>query len=220
MPAQNRAKALQRYVQYSEIKYLLDRLIQIQEKDRFVSMAILSESDGEGKTFVCAALGTAYAERLHKKVLIVDTTSPRPMSTPAPAKGRSKTDLLTELLEESDNVDVISLRDWSGLKTGGEADEYQLKALLAQNATQYSLVLVDTSSLSRRNRHNFDPALTARQCDVSVIVSGRTELGTDISEEHKRRITGSGIRLIGMIHNQGEAPQQPESQGSITHGKQ
>jgi Mrp family chromosome partitioning ATPase len=213
-------KDLHNFIQYTEIKNLLDRLLLLQETEKFHSLAVLSEFDGEGKTFVAAALAVAYTERLKRKVLIVDTTTPRQLHLPVSAKTRKKSELLGELLEEAEQVDVISLSEWSGMKSHGNADEYQIKKLFAQIATQYSLILVDTSSLSRRNRNNFNPVLIARQCDASILISARSEIAPAISEEHKNNIVNSHVKLIGMIHNQHEIVNAAQPLESITHGKQ
>ena len=199
----DRAKALQKFIQYTEIKSLLDRILHLQETEKFQSLAILSELDGEGKTFITATLAHAYTERLKKKVLVVDASnSGNRNSTPVPAHARQKGDLLSELLEESPLVDVISLRDWGGAKA--DADEYQLKALFAQTGSKYGLILVDTSALSRKNRNNFDPVVIARQCEASILLSARSDVPQDISSENRKRILDSGIKLIGMIFNHGE----------------
>jgi Mrp family chromosome partitioning ATPase len=198
-----RAKALQNFIQYSEIKSLLDRIIHLQETEKFQSLAVLSELDGEGKTFITAVLAHAYTERVKKKALVVDASnSGSGSAVPVQAASRQRGDLLSELLEESALVDVISLRDWGGAKT--DADEYQLKTLFAQTASKYGLILVDTSALSRRNRNNFDPFVIARQCEASVLLSARSDVPQDISVENRKRIFDSKIKLIGMIFNHGE----------------
>jgi Mrp family chromosome partitioning ATPase len=222
MPGITRATALQRYIHYAEVKHVLDRLLMLQETLKFQSLAILSEYDGEGKTFVTGALAAAYMERLKRKVLIVDSATPRPISAPTSGSSlaRQKNSALGDLLEESDHVDVISLKDWSGLKQGGNADEYRLKALFAQNASPYGLVLVDTSSLARKNRNNFDPILIARQCDAAILVSTQNELAENVSEENKKQLFGAGIKLIGMIHNNGEKQVVIPGRGGVIHGKQ
>ncbi|MDR3607103.1 MAG: hypothetical protein P4M08_06970 [Oligoflexia bacterium] len=198
-----KAEALLNYIQYSETKDLLDRLLMLQENAKFKSVVVLSELSGEGKTFVTAALALAYTERLKKRVLVVDTATPRPAGAANP--GRPSPDLLNELLERSETVDVISLRAWSGLKKGGDAAEYQLKALFSQVAAQYGLVLVDTSSLARKNRNNLDPSVIARQCDAAVLVSSKIEFAVNVSLENRKRMEASGIKLIGMIYNRGGA---------------
>jgi Mrp family chromosome partitioning ATPase len=215
----SQAKQLRRFVQFVEMKSLLDRVLQLQEQAKFHTLALLSEFDGEGKTFITAALARAYTERLHRKVLIVDASTPQPAHAPVPAKNRRGADLLGSLLDDAEDIDIIGLREWSGSQPGAKVDEYKIQALFAQMASRYSLVFVDTSSLSRRNLNNFDPALIARQCDAALLISSRSEIVQNISEEHRRRIQGQNIRLIGMIHNQGEAGHAPPRAKSEKHGK-
>jgi Mrp family chromosome partitioning ATPase len=186
------------------MKHLLDRLLMLQEEDKFTSVAVLSELNDEGKTFVTAALALAYTDRLKKRVLVVDTSTPPPAkageSAPAGQVGQ-----LHELLDKVDTVDVITFREWSGLAKGQDADEYQLKILLSQ--VGYGLILVDTCALMRRNRNNLDPAVIGRQCDAAVLVSAGTEVSDEISDENRKRLITSGVNLVGMIHNQrGIAP--------------
>jgi Mrp family chromosome partitioning ATPase len=209
------SEALQKFVQYTEIKNLLDRIILLQEQEKFRSIAVLSELDGDGKTFITAVLALAHTARLKKKVLVVDTSSAHANSQPGPAMTRKKTDLLAELLEHSTAVDLISLRDWENPKA--TVDEYQLKALFDQVASKYALVIVDTSSLSRKNRNNFDPVVIARQCDVSILVGAHKPVDPDVSAANKKRITDSSIKLVGMVQNQWVEPvsQPNRKQGSV-----
>lgn len=185
----------------------MDRILLIQETERFTSLSILSEDDGEGKTFVTAALAVAYATRFQRKVLVIDTSNPVAIDTPSPAKALKKVNLLAELLEPVNEIDVIPLRDWSGAKKTprGNVDEYQVKALLDQVGTTYALVLVDTSSLGRRNRNNFDPVLIARQTGAAILVTTGGQMDPEISIQNRKRIADAKINLIGAVYNQGIA---------------
>jgi Mrp family chromosome partitioning ATPase len=202
--------ALQDYVRYAEIKEILDRLVQLQKTENFESLAILSESDGEGKTFLTATLALAFTERQRKKVLIVDTSNAdRRNAVPVPARERNTKDLLSELLESSFDVDIISLKDYKGSKE--IVDEYQIKDLFNLNREKYGLILVDTSALSRKNRNNFDPLVIAYQCDASLLVSSKNDAPEGSSSENKKRILGSKIKLIGMVYNQGKVRKNESS---------
>ncbi len=202
----DKAKSLRSFIQYAEVKSLIDRILLLQETEKFKSVAFLSEYDGEGKTFLIAALALAYSERLNKKVLVIDTSSNNTASTPLPAKDLKENYLLAELLEDTTKVEVMVMRDWAKLRLSPGIDEYQLNALLSENNQNYSMILVDTSSLSRKNKNNFDPLVIARQCDVSVLVSGQPRVREQISTDNRKRIHDAGIRLLGLIYNQGENP--------------
>jgi Mrp family chromosome partitioning ATPase len=178
----------------------------IQEDEQFNSVAVLSELNSEGKTLVTASLALAYSDRLKKKVLVIDTASER-----------GATSALAELLDKTETVDVVALRDWSGLKKGADggqdADEYQLKILLTQVASQYGLILVDTCALSRRNRNNLDPAVIGRQCDAAILVSADSGAPDEVSVQNRKRLVASGVNLVGMVHNQ-RSPQRGSERGS------
>ena len=199
----DKATSLKSFIQYAEVKSLLDRILILQEQEKFQSLAFLSEFDGEGKTFLISAIALAYSERLNKKVLVIDTSS-NAMSTPAPAKELKENYLLTELLEDTTKVELMVMRDWAKLRLSPGIDEYQLNALLKEVGHRYSLVLVDTSSLSRRNKNNFDPIVIARQCDAAILVSGQSRLRDQFAGDHRKRLHDSGIKLLGLIYNQGE----------------
>ena len=150
-----------------------------------------------------AALALAYSERLNKKVLVIDTSSAS-MEMPMPAKDLKRNHLLTELLEDTTRVELLMMRDWARLKRNPNSDEYQLNELLKEVDGDYSLILVDTSSLARRNKNNFDPIVIARQCDASILVSGQAKAREQLSTDHRKRIHDSGIKLLGLIYNQGK----------------
>ena len=199
----NHSSALESFIQYAEIKSLIDRLLIIQEQKKISVLALLSEQDEAGKTFVAATLALAHTSRIKKKVLVIDTSSPRPMNKPVPVSSvKSHQSLLTQLLEDSTLIDVISLRDWEN--ADANVDEYRLKSLIEKVRGQYSLILVDTSSLSRKNKNNFDPVVIARQCDAAILISAAAEVPQDISNENRKRLQDSSINLVGMIHNQGK----------------
>lgn len=190
----DKAKALKNFIQYSEVKLLLDQILVLQEQAHFQSIAIISEFQGEGKSFICAALALVYSERLNKKVLVIDTT----VEANAP-------DLLAELLEDTTRVDLISLKTLRGASSTQAPDEYELKRLLTEKKPLYSLILVDSASLSKRNKNNYDPVVIARQCDAAILVSGNTKPAEAPAAEHQKKIHDAEIKLIGMIYNQGNA---------------
>ncbi len=187
----NTTESLQSFTQYAEIKSLLDRILHLQERDNFKTLALISEHDGEGKSFLAATLAYAYTRRKNKKALIIDTSN----------SGAEKIEAVKELLEQQSHVDLITLREWEG---GNSIDEYQLKKLVSQSSQNYGLILVDTSSLFRRNKNNFDPLVIARQCDASLLVTSRSDLPTETSVENKKKLVDSGIKILGMVYNQGE----------------
>ncbi len=182
--------SLQTFIQYSEIKSLLDRIIQLQDLQKFKSLAIVSEQDGEGKSFLAATLGYAYTSRKQSKVMIVDTSATALPGEPNP---------LRDFLEQQPLIDFTSLREWDKNNT---ADEYQLKTLFAKTGQNYGLIIVDTSALFRKNKNNFDPFLIARLCDAAILVTSRSDLPTEKSQDNKKRIVESNIHLLGMVHNQ------------------
>ena len=44
----DKAKSLKSFIQYTEVKSLLDRILLLQEQEKFRSITLLSEFDGEG----------------------------------------------------------------------------------------------------------------------------------------------------------------------------
>jgi Mrp family chromosome partitioning ATPase len=180
-----RVEVLKSYIRQAELESLVERFRILQDEQKFRSVAIISEFDDEGKTFVSAALALAYAERSKKRVLVVDTTADSNL-TPNPL-----THSLIEMLDKHDAVDLVDA-----------LDENSLSALLSRVTTQYGLVLVDTTALRKKNKKNLDPSAVGRQCDAALWVSANQDGEVGVSNENHQRLIGSGINLVGVIHNQ------------------
>lgn len=189
------AEPFRNYIQYSEVKNILDRIFVLQEKEHFKSLTILSEADGEGKSFFASVLAIAYAERFSKKVLLIDCSEP----------SREHLARLSSIVSSMDEIDFISLREWSQKqgKNKNGAEEYQLKPLLEQVSGDYDLIILDTSSLARRNRNNLDPILIARQSGAAILITGPTQINPESTLESRKRTTEANIRFLGAIYNHG-----------------
>jgi Mrp family chromosome partitioning ATPase len=182
---QEQVETFKSYISQAELTSLVESFRALQDEQKFRSVAIISEFDDEGKTFVTATLALAYAARSKKRVLVVDTTADS-NSSPNPEPHS-----LNPMLDKHEAVDVVDAFDENGLSV-----------LLSGVTTQYGLVLVDTTSLRKKNKQNLDPSAVGRQCDAAIWVSSNQEGDVGVSSENHQRLIGSGINLVGVIHNQ------------------
>jgi hypothetical protein len=61
------------YIRNNDFKRLLGKILSTVEKEKALSLAVLSAEPGDGKTFMIAAMALGYAVLLQKRVLIVNT---------------------------------------------------------------------------------------------------------------------------------------------------
>jgi len=195
---------LEHITAYSEIKKILDNIGHLQQRESFKSIALLSFLPAEGRTLFAATLAMAYANTWKRKVLIVNSCTVK----------RSGSLTLDQCLGEPSKpntskffgshhplVDMISLSDWVGTanEPSQSADKYRIRELTSR--PDYSLVIIDTSPISSKNRNNFDPIALARQADASILLISQGILKNFSIDTYLEEVKDPHIRLIGVVEN-------------------
>jgi Mrp family chromosome partitioning ATPase len=203
--------------QYSEIKRLADQIIQMQRQKPFRSLAVVSLFPGEGKTLFTALMAMAYADACQTRVLVVDTATLRhPASLVLKQCFDSSYPLIDAIsLEEyrhskaeestlnksSDAAFKADFMNGSVSMVKKESDQFLIRKLAQERASQYGLVLLDTAPLTTRNKGNIDPLLVARIADVSVLVLNPQRMPVTNIATHMKILKDPALHLMGIVSN-------------------
>ncbi|RMG39727.1 MAG: tyrosine-protein kinase family protein [Candidatus Dadabacteria bacterium] len=204
MPANKAASAnhllnvLSDYIKESSFKRLLNQIVTAQASDNFVTVAVLSELAGEGRSFFISALALAYMRYLDGQVLIVDATNQ--------TKRRS---LFLEcvLAEKRTNkgglarVDLITTRSLENVDH--DSVDFQLGAFISDLKPQYELILVDTVPLAYEGRDCIDPFIVARHADRAILLTSPASIRQDNLRKTVRDLERCRIKLLGTAFNNG-----------------
>lgn len=197
------------YIRYSEFKRLLGELAVMVDRDRFKTIAVLSEHPGEGKTFLVSAMALGYASLLDRKVLIVDTVIRNDESHSlylkkiyeehleyAPFLGGAKTHVARM-------IELISPEMRENKEDSGDAADFRIGTYVNSIKDNYDLILVDTCALGAKNKRNIDPVIVARQSDASILVTSDRSLNRESVQRVKQIMAQWHVRVVGVIHNAG-----------------
>ena len=193
------------YLRFSESKRLLNQLALLQEREKFKTLALLSEVANEGKSFLALMLAYGFASLLHRRVLLVDAVyqthgrtlyldrlmgpreergMPRPKSEPNPGV----IDLLTTRSEE---VAHLSTTD------------FQLGPYIEENKALYDWVLYDTCALNAAGKEHLDPVVISRSADRALLVMSPRSIRAEALTRLKGKLQDWNVRLIGTVYNSG-----------------
>jgi Mrp family chromosome partitioning ATPase len=202
--------------QYSEIKRLADHIIQLQRLKPFRSLAVISLFPGEGKTLFSALMAMAYTDACQTRVLVVDTATQRhPASLVLKQCFNASYPLVDALsIDEyrrngSTSRDPLEEASFKADFTNGtvnamvkkESDQFLIRKLAQERASQYGLVLLDTAPLTTRNKGNIDPLLAARVADASVLVVNPQRMPAANLAPHLKILKDSSLHLMGIVSN-------------------
>lgn len=217
---------MQDYVHYSELRQLTYNIAALQQEKRFHSLAVLSFFPAEGKTLLCAALASAYAETCRSKVLVVDTATYHNKGSLAlgDCLGQSASMVDVKSLDALRKNGLSRLLLSSGTPPPmGKAPEVEpevvqavppraspppdndfaiLKNVADQASREYGLVLMDTAPLNAKNKSNIDPLLVARLADASVLVVSRKFLEAGNMNSSLKVLQDPALHLLGLISNE------------------
>jgi Mrp family chromosome partitioning ATPase len=218
------ADRLKDVVQYSEVKRLADNVMLLQRQKQFRSLAVLSLFPREGKTLFTAAMALSYADAMQSRVLVVDTTTLRhpqslilkqciDASSPmidlisleeyrrgTTTNGNSNGNGSYHAAEENAlKPDVVNPP--VNLLVRRESDQFLIKKLADERASQYGLILLDTAPLTAKNKSNIDPMLVARMADASVLVMN-PHLQSSSLDLHLKILKDPALHLMGIISNE------------------
>lgn len=214
------ADRLKEVIHYAEIRRMADNILLLQQQKQFRSLAVLSLFPGEGKTLFCALMAMAYSEASQTRVLAVDSAT---LHTPRSLRLKMCLDptypmidfLALEEYRQSANGNGsfsghpeqdLPVRDTHnasvGLLVRKESDQLLLRKLSEEHANQYGLILLDTTSLTTRNKGNIDPLVMARMADASVLVMNPHNANRSNIDIPLSLLKDPALHLIGIISNE------------------
>jgi len=217
---------LQEFIRYSELKQLAYNIATLQQKKMFRSLAVLSCLPAEGKTLFCAAMAMAYVETCRSKVLVVDTTTMQHEGSlvlrdcfngSAPlvevlsledlrnGSGGSVPPCAARYREDNEPVqepEVTHDMPSMSLSVPGGTDLSLIQSVAAERSKQYGLVLLDTISLSAKNRNNVDALLVAHMSGASVLVVSQKFLNAPGLNASLKVLRDPALHLIGLVSNE------------------
>lgn len=182
---------LYEFLQHAQFKRLLSQVRAAEETAGIRSISIMSEYEGEGKTFFTSVLALGYASLLKRRVAIVDTVTPRGVS-------RNKNWSPTQYPLHMDYVGSLHINDVSP-----DATDFQIAEYIAALERDYDLILLDTCALSTSNAYTMDPFIISHHADSALFLTSRRSLGKDQLLRLRREVGRWNIKVLGTVHNEG-----------------
>jgi Mrp family chromosome partitioning ATPase len=187
--------AVQKMLQYMEMRRCIDRIFDRVDSPRIV--AVTSLVPGEGKTTFCLAAAWSLAERLGRKVLVVDTAN----------LVRSKSTILSEVC----GVEMDRPFEVQKVQGGPASMSYTwippsmgstrtLKAQIERLSADFDVVIMDTVALSISSRLENDPLEMASVANAMVLVRGETRIELDANVKLEE-LQNAGVRVLGIVAN-------------------
>lgn len=192
---------LNEYINYSEIKQVIDNIHTQVKHQKIKTIAVLSEFNEEGKSFFTATLCIAYSKFYNEKVLLIDTS---------PIKNNFASFIDQEAKNAKDsiikstifpNFDVVNILDFP--RQNGEISEYQIDIMAKEFSDDYSLVMIDTTAFGSRNRNNAHPLVIAKRCDSSILIVSEISSSKKELDRFQLSLKESHVKLLGVIYNEG-----------------
>lgn len=194
---------LNEYINYSEIKQVIDNIHTQVKSQNIKTIAILSEFNEEGKSFFTATLCIAYSKFYNEKVLLIDTSTIKNNYSgfiDASEKNKKKNDSIIKKTIFP-NFDLVNIQDFP--RQNGEISEYQIDIMAKEFSDDYSLVMIDTTAFGSRNRNNAHPLVIAKRCDSSILIVSEISSSKKELDRFQISLKESQVKLLGVIYNEG-----------------
>jgi Mrp family chromosome partitioning ATPase len=193
-------RLLSEFVRGTEVKRLINQIINAQNRNNFRTLVVLSEFSGEGKTFFTAAMALSYARFLANSVLIVNTI---------PQQGQGDTLLRAIVGRHSSStikgangrIDLITARTDGVGKF--DSPDFQVAYYIDRFANNYDLVLIDTCAMSMNDSKYIDPVIVARYAEASVLITSNRSVERTTARRIVQKLNRYGIRPLGTVYNSG-----------------
>ena len=193
--------SLYSFIGHTEIKRLMNQIYTSQRASFFKTVAVLSESAGEGKSFFTAALALAYSNMMRSKVLVINTVPDSPVG-----------DLLLKSVvgvhseangtDKIARVDLITARNDVN-KQQALGSDFQLTNYIDRFSRGYNIVFIDTCALTKANNCMIDPIIVAKNVDTSILVVSPKSLGHASMRNMVGKLKRYGITPLGAVYNTG-----------------
>lgn len=192
---------LNEYINYSEIKQVIDNIYTQVKAQKIKTIAILSEFNEEGKSFFAATLCIAYSKFYNEKVLLINTsTTKNNYSGFIDNDAKNKNDSIIRKTIFP-NFDMVNVKDFP--TKNSEISEYQIDIMAKEFSDDYGLVMIDTTAFGVRNRHNAHPLVIAKRCDSSILVVSEISSSKKELDRFQIGLKESQVKLLGVVYNEG-----------------
>ena len=193
-------RLLSDFVRGTEVKRLINQIINAQNRNNFRSLVVLSEYPSEGKTFFTAALALSYARYLASNVLIVNTI-PQQGQGDALLKAVVGRHNSSTLKGANGRVDLISAR----MDSAGQFDspDFQVAYYIDKFASNYDIVLIDTCAMSMNASEYIDPVIVARYAEASILITSSRSVERSTARKIVQKLNRYGIKPLGTVYNSG-----------------
>lgn len=191
---------------FSEIRRIVSEYIHTSEFKRFISaldfsmtsgnqttLSIMSQFQGEGKSFLTCAIAVSFVGFLGKRVLVVDA-----------AKEGEEINFLSSLIASfavtdlpEGALDVISGRGLAGGMAG--QTDFRLKSGIEHFGASYDRIIIDTVSIEESEAASIDPIVVAKQCGRGLLITSPLSLHIHSTQELARHITRNHVPLLGTV---------------------
>jgi Mrp family chromosome partitioning ATPase len=197
------------YVSSADFRRVFNQLVLAQDETGAKSITLLSAHEGEGRTFVTAALAIAFASLMRKKVAIVDTVSRSAYSSffwnriadqGEHSKFPGRIDLLLPASPDEPNAPPLFT---SEDLTKPVPIDFHFREYLTPITAAHDVVLIDTCSIQMVKRESIHPLIAARQADAAIIVSSPESLERESLHRLKLDLKKAKVKLLGTIFNVG-----------------
>lgn len=193
---------LERYIRETSFKRIFNQVISAQARLGFKSIGVLSQYEGEGKSFFVSALALAYTRFLRSRVLIVETvhqTRDHALSLSHLIAPYTSSGVLA-----GSNQGCIDLVSTESLRTGEfDTSDFQLGGYIRQVGSDYDVVIIDTCSLDTDEPTTVDPLIVGRAADQNILITSSRSHTTEHLRAALRLLEKYGLRLLGSIYNGG-----------------
>ncbi|MGE4335121.1 MAG: capsular biosynthesis protein [Pigmentiphaga sp.] len=190
------------------IRQIRANLATCQDEDGCLTVAVLSPTEGEGKTYLASSLAIAFAQTGQSTLLV--NANLRPSGQPEPLRPRHHDNatglstLLAGRIAEPPIRTVPGYPELSVLDAGPTPPNTQeilaepaLRRLHANQRERNHIILLDTPAATSSS----DALVIARQARNAILVGRRDLTRLNHLQQVERQLVSHGVTLLGTVYN-------------------
>lgn len=192
---------------YAEIRRIVSDYIHASDFKRFISaldssmsaqglstISLVSQFQGEGKSFLACAIAVSFVGFLGKRVLVVDAT-----------RSGDEVNFLSALVAGFNTdglpdgaLDIISGHGLAG-GSAGQTD-FRLRRGLERFSGTYDRIIIDTVSIQESEAATIDPIVVAKQSGKGLLVTSPLSLHVESVDAIARELIHHRVPLLGTVY--------------------
>ena len=207
---------IESFTQITETKRIYFTLENLLSRSSPACVVVTSSMPAEGKTTVVATLAGIAAQQGQFRVLAADLNWYTPslhqcfgLDLTFGAGTINTHGQVTELVQSSgiDGLDVLTAANGTGDGSEVKAEPGLLGTKIMEHARHaYDLVIMDTASISKTNRHMMDPVSLSKMADGTVLVVLANVTPRQRAKHAHILLETAGANVLGVIVNQWKNP--------------